>query len=60
MLTREGDYRKFFTSRSSNRRSDCIFSELNTTPPILCLRFTGSLAVAAQDSRPRRIATPLS
>ena len=22
------------------------------TPPILCLRFTGSLAVAAQDSRP--------
>jgi len=30
------------------------------TPPIPCLRFTVSLTVAAQDSGPRRIATPFS
>src|SRR6266536_1249613 len=35
-----------------------LFEARSPTPPIPCLRFTVSLTVAAQDSGPRRIATP--
>jgi hypothetical protein len=47
-----------FRTYQGRRPPDCQFTELNTHPPILCLRFTECPAVPRASLEAERIATP--